>query len=136
MKFVDTNIFVRYLTGDDPVKHVQTNQLFERVRNGDEQVVTSEGVVHETCYVLASSALYNLSHKDVRDRLYPILQLDGVLIADKPLCLQALNLFGAHDFLDYVDAIAIAHVQSGVNDGIYSYDRKISRIEGVNRVEP
>ena len=136
MKFVDTNIFVRYLMGDDPAKHVQTNQLFERVRNGDEQVITSEGVVHETCYVLTSSALYNLSHQNVRNRLYPILQLDGVLIADKPLCLQALNLFGDHGFLDYVDAIAVTYVQNGVSDGIYSYDRKISRVDNVNRVEP
>ena len=136
MKFVDTNIFVRYLAGDDPAKQVRSSQLFEKVRKGDEQVITTEGVIHETCYVLTSSNLYNLSHTDVRDRLYPLLELDDVLIRDKPLYLQALNLFGDHGFLDYIDAVAIAHTQSGISDGIYSYDRKISKIDGANRTEP
>ena len=33
MKFADTNIFVRYLAGDDPAKQVRSSQLLEKVMN-------------------------------------------------------------------------------------------------------
>lgn len=137
MKFVDTNIFIRYLTGDDPVKQQQTRKLFERISRGEENVMTSEGVIHEVCAVLSSSKLYNYTHKEVRDRLFPLLILPAFQISEKALCLEALNIFGNNQSIrDYVDTIAIARVKNGDCDGVYSYDGDLDKVSGTNRIEP
>jgi len=137
MKFVDTNVFIRYFTGDDPAKQLRTQELFQRVIQGREEILTSESVIHEVYAVLGSPRLYNYAHQDIRDRLYPILDLPGVHLADKALCLEALNIFANNQSIrDYVDTIAIAKVQNGDCDGVYSYDRDLSKVPGTNRIEP
>jgi len=137
MKFVDTNIFIRYFTGDDPAKQLNTKALFQRVIQDMEEIMTSEGVIHEICAVLSSPRLYNYTHQDIRDRLYPILDLPGVHITDKAVCLEALNIYGNNQTIrDYVDTVAIARVQNGECDGVYSYDRDLSKVPDTNRIEP
>lgn len=36
MRFVDSNIFIRYLTGDDPTKARAAFDLFQRIKRGEE----------------------------------------------------------------------------------------------------
>ena len=54
MKFVDTNIFIRYLTRDDESKAQACYKLFQQVREGDEELFTTETVIAEIAYVLSS----------------------------------------------------------------------------------
>jgi predicted nucleic acid-binding protein len=35
MRFIDTNIFIRYLTRDDPAKAERVKQLLERTQRGE-----------------------------------------------------------------------------------------------------
>ena len=138
MRFIDSNIIIRYITGDNPVMATNTKNLFQRVIGGTEAVMTSEGVIHEVCAVLASPRLYNMTHKEIRDRLRALFVLPGFSIPDKDVCLVALDIYGDNQSLDdYVDAIGIARVRNGSCDGIYSYDRGISKVlGGINRLEP
>lgn len=87
MKLVDTNVFIRYLIGDDPAKQQQSKELFERIRTGQEDAFTTDIIVHEICYVLSASTHYNLSHQHLRDRLYPLLSMQGLHMTAKSLCL-------------------------------------------------
>ena len=48
MKFLDTNIFVRYLTGDDPVKAAACRQLWQQVNRGQEKATTAEAIVRKS----------------------------------------------------------------------------------------
>jgi hypothetical protein len=74
---------------------------------------------------------------EVRDRLFPLLNLPSLQIPEKALCHEALNIFGGEQSIhDYVDTIAIARVKSGACDGVYSYDRDLDKVSGTNRVEP
>lgn len=119
MKFLDTNIFLRYLVRDDLVKARATRALFQRVRRGAEVGATSEAVVAE-----------------ISARLRPLIALRGVRMSHKRTVLDALNVYAAHSFLDFEDALTVAHSKRlGITE-ILSYDSDFDRIAGVQRVDP
>ena len=55
MRFLDTNVILRYLTKDDEAKAEASYRLFQRVKRGDEEVLTCEAVVSEVVYVLSKA---------------------------------------------------------------------------------
>lgn len=59
MDFVDTNIFLRYLTQDQPVAAQKCFELFQRVKQKEIQLATSESVLAEVVYG-TTQTLYNL----------------------------------------------------------------------------
>ena len=135
MNLIDANVFIRYLIGDDATKQQKSKDLIERIRTGQEEAFTTDVIVHEVCYVLPASTHYNLSHQDIRDRLYPILAMPEMHMANKSICLEALNIFAAGEKIDLSDAISVAYVRNGLVDGIYSCDRTLDNLPGSNRVD-
>ena len=82
MRFLDTNIILRYLTRDDEAKAQACFELFQRVKEGKEEVFTSEAIITEIAYVLSSKrGPYRLSHEEIRSRLVPILTLRGLKLS-------------------------------------------------------
>jgi predicted nucleic acid-binding protein len=137
VKFLDTNIIIRYLTGDDQVKSDACFALFQRVVRGEETLFTSETIVAEVAYVLSSSrGPYGITHGEIRDRLLPILALRGIRFPQKSVCLRALDIYAGSPFFDFEDALAIAHMEQQRIQEIVSYDRDFDRVAGVLRVEP
>ena len=137
MRFLDTNVILRYLTRDDEAKAEACYQLFQQVRRGDEELVTCEAIVTEVVYVLSSPrAPYRLSHEEIRARLVPILTLRGLRLPQKRVYLSALDLYASSPFLDFEDALAVAHMERlGVTE-IVSYDKDFDRLPTLQRVEP
>jgi predicted nucleic acid-binding protein len=137
MRFLDTNIILRYLTKDDEVKARACYELFQRFQSGDETVQTCEAVVAEVAYVLASPrGPYRLSHEEIRARLLPILMLRGLKLPHKRVYLRALDIWAEHSFLDFEDALSVAHMKEQGTREILSYDTDFDRISEVTRVEP
>ena len=137
MRFLDTNVILRYLTRDDEVKADACYQLFQRVRHGDEEVLTCEAVVSEVVYVLASHRLpYRLGHEEIRRRLVPLLALRGLKLPQKSVYIRALDVYASFSRLDFEDALVVAHMErQGITD-ILSYDKDFDLVPGVQRVEP
>ena len=137
MRFLDTNVILRYLTNDDEAKARNCYELFQRARRGEEDLFTCEAVVAECAYVLSSPRLpYRLTHEEVRARLMPVLSLRSVHIHEKRVALRALDVYAAYEFLDFEDALAVAHIERGDAADILSYDRDFDRVPDVRRVEP
>lgn len=134
MNLVDANVFIRYLIGDDPTKQQKSKELIDRIHTGQEAALTTEVILHEVCYILSASTHYSLTHQEIRDRLYPILQMPSLHVANKSLCLEALNIFAAGEKIDFSDALSVAHVRNGLAGGIYSFDRKLDNVPGSNRI--
>ena len=136
MRFLDTNITVRYLTGDDPVKAAACLRLLERVERGEEQVRTCEAIITEIVYVLSARAHYDLTHEEIRRRLTPVLMLRGLKLPGKHLYLRALDIYADSPSLDFEDALTLAYMENeGITD-LYSYDRNFDDRPGVTRIEP
>ena len=137
MRFLDTNVILRYLTRDDEVKAEACYELFQRVSRGEEELFTCEAIVTEVVYVLSSArAGYQLGHEEIRARLLPILTLRGLRIPQKRIYIRALDLHASSNFLDFEDALAVAHMEQQGIEEILTYDRDFDRVNEVSRVEP
>ena len=132
MRFLDTNIILRYITKDDETKAEACYQFFQCVKQGKEDVFTCETVIAEVAYVLTSPRLpYQLSHSEVRDRLVPILTLRSLKLAQKRTSLQALDIYADSPFLNFEDALAVAHMKQRGVTNIVSYDKDFDRVPGI-----
>lgn len=137
MKFLDTNIIIRFLTRDDPVKASACYRLFQRAATGDERLFTTETIIAEATYVLTSSRLpYQLTHREIRDRLIPIVMLDGLRMPQKEACVSALEIYASFPYLDFEDALAVAYMKQRGIEEIVSYDADFDRVVGIERTEP
>ena len=136
MRFLETNIVIRYLTGGDPAKLLACRDLFLRLARGEEVAVTCEAVITEVVYVLSARAHYGLSPAEIRARLVPVIQLKGLRVAHKALYLRALDLYVQYPFLDFEDAVIVAHMEREGIDEVYSYDTDFDRIPTIQRTEP
>jgi len=133
--FVDANVFLRHLTGDDPKKAEACYALFQKAQGGEIALITSESVIAEVVYVLSSRHLYDLPRERIRALLYPILSLRGLKLPHRRTYLQALDLY-ADSNLDFEDALAVAQMKRKKIQEIYSYDRGFDRVAGIRRLEP
>jgi predicted nucleic acid-binding protein len=139
--FLDANYFLRYLTqpatpGDRVMGEIARG-LFEAVQRGDEEVTTTEVVLHEVAYVLASKRHYHVPPADIAAALKLILRLPGFRLprGDKRRYLRALDLYASHPTLGFADAIVAATVeQQGVP--LATFDRHFDRLPGITRWQP
>jgi predicted nucleic acid-binding protein len=114
MIFVDANYILRYLVqATTPAQRLMAEQarwLFEAVQRGEEEITTTEVVLHEVAYVLASKANYNLPAAEIATTLRVLLQLPGFKLprGQKRTHLRALDLYTSHPKLGLADAIIAA----------------------------
>lgn len=136
MKFVDTNVFIRFLTGDDPARAAASHEFFARVERGEEAACTLEAVIAEIVFVTSSRAHHSLARLDIVRRLRPVLSLPGIAIPHRPTILRALEVYAAHAQLDFEDALTVAHMERLDIQELLSYDCDFDAVPGVTRVEP
>jgi uncharacterized protein len=132
--FVDTNVFIRYLTNDDPVLADRIELLLDGAAAGTVQLVTTELVMAETIWVLESS--YKLTNAQIAPLIRGILATPGMEVINGDLVGRALIIYELQN-TDFVDSyIAALMEKQGIRD-VYSYDRKhLSRLKTINRKEP
>lgn len=132
--FVDTNLFIRYLTNDDQKKADRVENLLEDASAGKLKLITTEMVIAEIVWVLESS--YDMKPKDISPMIKGILSTPGLEVLNEINVKRAVQLY--NDFnIDFIDAyIAAVMEQRNINE-LYSFDRKhISRLPGITRIEP
>lgn len=135
MQFIDTNIFIRHLTRDDPQKAQACFELFKKAERNEIALTTTEAVITEVVYVLSSKRLYKLSRPEIRALLYPILSLKGFKFSNRKLYLAALDLYATTN-LDFEDVVIVAQMERQKIKEIYTYDQGFERISGIVRLEP
>lgn len=134
MKWLDANIVIGYLTGDEPVKARACLLLLRRVDEGVEELATSEAVIAEITYVLTSQ--YSLTHAQIASLLQPLLEMSGLKLTHKRVVQQAMERYGESPRLDFEDALSVEHMNRlGIHE-IISYDRDFDRILEITRLEP
>jgi uncharacterized protein len=136
MAFLDTNVILRYLTKDDPVKATACFTLIQAIKHGQERVETTESAIAEVVYILSSPKHYHLSHDAVVTNLAPVVQLRGLTVPRKRVLLRSLALYQQYTHLDFEDCISIATMENRGITEILSYDRGFDRVPGIVRQEP
>ena len=133
--FLDTNIIIRFLTGDDLEKQEAAAALFERIEKKEETVYAPDSVICDAVFVLASSRQYNKSREEIRDLLFPLVSLENLKISNRRALLCALDIYVAHP-IDFSDAFLKATMEVDQAHIIYSYDTDFDRFTDITRKEP
>ena len=133
VRFLDTNVLVRYFTTDDEAQAGKALALLMRVEAGEERVETSPIVLFETVYAL--QRLYHTPKARIRDLLLPLLDLRGLHLPGKAICAAALDLYVENN-ISFADAYNARYLRSRGIHEIYSWDKDFDAIEGISRVEP
>lgn len=133
--YVDTDVIIRLVTGDDPVKQAAARALFRAVEDGQLTVAAPYTVIADAIFVLASPRTYRLPRAEVAAILAPLVQLPHFLVEHKRAVLRALSLYGSVA-LDFGDALLVAAMEREGATDLYSFDRDFDRFPWLNRSEP
>ena len=133
MRFLDTNILLRYFAGDDLEMAEAARRLLAKVERGEERVVTSPLVVFETVFILQRT--YGVSRERIGSMVGAIVSLPGIRFAEKRQCLEALNVFVQHG-ISFADAYTVVHMKVRGITEINSWDSDFDKVEGVIRIAP
>ena len=116
MRALDTNLLVRFLTGDDPRQAARARAIL-----GHEPVFIPRTVLLETEWVLR--AVYDLPTDRIIPALRALAGLPDVSVEDAPLVARALDW--AEAGLDFADALHLA--AAAACQAFLTFDRRLVR---------
>jgi predicted nucleic-acid-binding protein len=132
--FVDTNLFVRYLTDDDTEKADRVEALLGEASEGRVRLVTADLVLVELIWVLESS--YDLKPGGIAPMIRSILATPGMEVINGALLARALDHYEGKN-VDIVDGYIAALMEKLNITDVYSFDRKhLSRLKSLKQIEP
>ena len=137
MRFVDTNVFLRFIVGDDPERSPASRELLRRCDAGDDELYTSESVIGEIFYVLTRGReAYRVDRIELAERVKPIVSARGLQMPQRSVIQRALDLYIEYPEFDFEDAVSMAHMQSEGLEEIISYDGDFDGKPGIVRQQP
>jgi predicted nucleic acid-binding protein len=129
---LDTNVIIRFLTGDHPTHSPRSRNLFVGAAKGDVTLVLTDLALAETAWVLES--FYSLDRTRIAAALKGLVESKGIEVQDKRIVLSALQNFAQTD-VNFVDAYHAA-VASAESIAIVSFDRDFDQFPDIKRIEP
>lgn len=121
-ELIDTNILVRYLTGDNVGQMKEIDEAFREAKKGSRIFILKPLVVAETCFVLESC--YKKSRNDVSEAFNRILTQKWLVIYEREELLFTISRYldGIHFVDAYLTACAnMSHV------GVFTFDKKLKK---------
>jgi predicted nucleic acid-binding protein len=128
---VDTNVLLRFLSGEPAAQAAAARKLFERAAKGEVVLDVSPMIVAETFYTLHS--FYGVDKKTAADKLSLLLQQHGIKLRDASPVLSALDRLQTAN-VGFADAF-LAAVATEEKLPVASFDRDFDKL-GVPRYEP
>lgn len=65
-----------------------------------------------------------------------MLNLNGLKLREKQTLRRALDVYSANPFLDFEDALSVAHMERQQLTAIVSYDTDFDKVANMTRIEP
>jgi predicted nucleic acid-binding protein len=129
---VDTNVLLRFLSGEPPQQAVAARKLFNRAAAGEIVLDVSPVIVAETIYTLLS--FYEVERRDAVEKLLALLQQRGLKVRDGAQVFSALERLRTTN-VGFADSY-LAACGADENLAIASFDRDLDRFKDVKRFEP
>ncbi|MDA8099638.1 MAG: type II toxin-antitoxin system VapC family toxin [Nitrospiraceae bacterium] len=131
---IDTNLLVRFLTGDDPVKAADVKRLLLKAEEGSVRLLIPAVVIAELVWVLQS--FYKLDRGEIVPLLNAIVHTRGVEVGDRAIVSEAVSLY-RDSTIDFIDAWIVAYARQAGVRFVYTFDRKhFKGVEGVEMMHP
>ncbi|MEP7377992.1 MAG: PIN domain-containing protein [Chloroflexota bacterium] len=127
--YVDTNVFVRHLTGDPPGQAAAATRYLAAAN----ELLLEDLIVAEVAYVLES--VYKAARTDVALCLRAILGFPAMRVTDPELLQRTVEIYDVNG-LDFAEAYLIASAERSGVGVVASFDRQIDRVGTIRREEP
>ncbi len=131
-RFVDTSVFLRLLTGDDPAKAARCRKLFQQAMADSLSLETSDLVITEIVWTLLS--YYELPKRSVIEKVGQILNTPNLAVTNHEVLAEALELWGRHG-CDFIDAYNAALMRRDGPTELASYDSDFGSLQFVHGYE-
>jgi predicted nucleic acid-binding protein len=128
---VDTNVLLRFLSGQPPEQAGAARKLFERAASGEVVLDVSPIIVAEAFYTLHS--FYGVERKTAAEKLSLLLQQHGVKLRDADAVFPALECIQTAN-VGFGDAF-LASVATEEEVPVASFDRDFDKL-GAARYKP
>lgn len=118
--FLDTNMVIRYLTGQPREQADRADSII----NGVRALLVSDVVLLEAAYVLRTQ--YRVSREAMIDQLIDLVQRENILVyaIDKDLALQGLRMCRPSGRVSISDAMIWAAARTAGASAIYTFDQR------------
>ncbi len=133
MRFVDTNIFLRFLVNDIPQQADACEAIFRKAVAGEEALYTTDMVIAEIVWVLES--YYELSRSEVRTKVEKIINTPGLTCDNSDILINAIAIYDEKR-IDFIDAYNAGILKVKEIGEIYSFDKHYDRLNWLKRIEP
>jgi len=129
---IDANVILRYLLGEPADQAAKAGEIMAALEDGEITVHCDPVTLAEVVWVLSS--FYKLPPAEIYAGLSPIVKTEGFEIPEKEVYVLALELF-ARGVAHFGDACACAAALLKCEGRLFSFDRDLSRVEGITRTE-
>ena len=136
MKYLDTNVFVRFIakptTTNDVLFGQLASEIFAAAEAGADQYTTTDAVIAEVVFILSDPKHYRFTRYEVLTRLVPLLRLPGCAIVHREEIVAAIGRWEGNPKISFVDALSIAIAKQAGYD-LVTFDTAMARAADVPR---
>ncbi len=130
MRYIDTNIFLRYLTENKEDLPQELIDFFQSLQEGNINVKCLDIVFFQVIFVLKS--FYKVEKDKIIKSIESILALNGLHTKNKRVLERTLELWEQHPD-DIIDCYIVANMERDGENELYTFDKKIRKL-GVKSV--
>lgn len=136
LRFLDTNILVRYIADDNADLSPRCTALFEQIATAELDGLLSMTVLFESAYVLAG--IYNLDRVTIAQAMLALVSTPGIKMIgnEKSYVDRTLSLYMSNPRLSFADCYHAALALDLCNGEIYTFDQDFGRVSDLTRLEP
>jgi|SRR4051794_2580701 predicted nucleic acid-binding protein len=132
-QFLDTNIFLRHLLGDDPNQSPRATPYFQAIDQGLRKARISDIVIFEVVFALERG--YRRSKTEIQSAVLPLLDLPGIVLPGKRKFREVFRLYVEKN-ISFADAYHAVMMRKLELSEIVSFDRDFDRVSNIKRIEP
>lgn len=131
---LDTTVLLRHLLNDHPDQSRRATAYLKPVFTGERVIRLTDAVVSELVFTLERS--YKVPRTAIHDFLMEFLELPAVVLPGKTLYRRILRYWLDQSGLAFTDCQLLIQAEHLGIGAVVTFDKKMSRYQGVYRVEP
>lgn len=134
MILIDTNILARYFLNDIPDHSERTRNLFEQALRGEVKLYVPTTCIGEITWLTVRQR--KVPKEVIAGLLLDLFLIRTIMVENKSAVVNALHMLIDLNGLSFVDCYHLALAKELGMTQIYSFDKKMDRYPGVERIDP
>jgi len=129
--YADTNIFVRYLTGELADLSEKVYKFFKELESGKYRLFVCDLVVSELVYVLEN--VFDLPKKEICEKVKILMINNNIILENTQIIFKTLDIYRDLN-VNFVDAYIYCHsTKNGVNK-YFSFDNNFRKFKDIELI--